>query len=432
MYSSHKLFQASQLHLQEEELEAGDEVEDSVVGKRKIISGGQTTTKEVKQPAGEDQERNGKTQALSQKDQMPPEKYQVSSEEDRSSAEENQLTSEKNQRVTGKHALPAGDQFSPEERKAPAVKGRVEEAPAVKGGIEEAPAVKGGIGEAPAMKGRVEEAPAVKGRVEEAPAVKEGKTKNKLQPVLVFNAEQLNGTRRYVVDNLISDIKCKILTTLIHVAGEQGDGYHRNINPHTEAEDFLGLTLSRAGLMVHAGLLEPELLQLVLQVTATAKRQLVQHFQLVEPLYFSYTHLVCRTAKPEYYGSRVDGDMSHVVHVDNCIMYSPSECHQRPPAYTFRDYSAIVYLNHDFQGGEFVFTTDPRGEDVQSSVQSKCGRMVGFSAGPENPHGVRAVLRGSRCAVALWFTHDEKHKDKERILAETLLNKIKSGEIKVK
>lgn len=32
--------------------------------------------------------------------------------------------------------------------------------------------------------------------------------------------------------------------------------------------------------------------------------------------------------------------------------------------------------------------------------------MVGFSSGGENPHGVKAVTNGQRCAVALWFTLD--------------------------
>lgn len=43
---------------------------------------------------------------------------------------------------------------------------------------------------------------------------------------------------------------------------------------------------------------------------------------------------------------------------------------------------------------------------LQASVKPKCGRMVGFSSGGENPHGVRAVTKGQRCAVALWFTLD--------------------------
>lgn len=43
---------------------------------------------------------------------------------------------------------------------------------------------------------------------------------------------------------------------------------------------------------------------------------------------------------------------------------------------------------------------------LQASVKPKCGRMVGFSSGGENPHGVKAITRGQRCAVALWFTLD--------------------------
>lgn len=39
-------------------------------------------------------------------------------------------------------------------------------------------------------------------------------------------------------------------------------------------------------------------------------------------------------------------------------------------------------------------------------MKPECGRMVGFSSGGENPHGVKAVTGGQRCAVALWFTLD--------------------------
>ncbi len=47
----------------------------------------------------------------------------------------------------------------------------------------------------------------------------------------------------------------------------------------------------------------------------------------------------------------------------------------------------------------------------QASVKPRCGRMVGFSSGGENPHGVRAVTRGQRCAVALWFTLDPLYRE---------------------
>jgi len=48
----------------------------------------------------------------------------------------------------------------------------------------------------------------------------------------------------------------------------------------------------------------------------------------------------------------------------------------------------------------------------QAEVRPRCGRVVGFGAGKENPHGVRAITKGQRCAVALWFTLDPSHEEK--------------------
>lgn len=45
-------------------------------------------------------------------------------------------------------------------------------------------------------------------------------------------------------------------------------------------------------------------------------------------------------------------------------------------------------------------------------MQPQCGRAVGFSSGSENPHGVKAVTKGQRCAIALWFTLDPRHSER--------------------
>lgn len=42
-------------------------------------------------------------------------------------------------------------------------------------------------------------------------------------------------------------------------------------------------------------------------------------------------------------------------------------------------------------------------------MHPKCGRLVAFSSGKENPHGVWAVSQGRRCAIALWYTHSQEH-----------------------
>ena len=59
---------------------------------------------------------------------------------------------------------------------------------------------------------------------------------------------------------------------------------------------------------------------------------------------------------------------------------------------------------------------------LQVLVTPKCGRMVGFSAGKENMHGVLAVTGGKRCAVALWFTLDPTHREIAFDVAENILS----------
>ena len=107
--------------------------------------------------------------------------------------------------------------------------------------------------------------------------------------------------------------------------------------------------------------------------------------------------------------------------------------------------SAILYLNEDFVGGKFFFAHGTKDLTPEVScrgcygnhpssfqflfqvyVSPKCGRMVGFSAGKENMHGVTAVTRGRRCAVALWFTLDPAHQELSNVEAKKILNSIGS------
>ena len=55
-------------------------------------------------------------------------------------------------------------------------------------------------------------------------------------------------------------------------------------------------------------------------------------------------------------------------------------------------------------------------------VRPRCGRLVGFSAGPENPHGVLAVTGGSRHALAMWYTRTRRHREDERMVADLYLH----------
>uniref|UniRef100_UPI00398EB076 prolyl 3-hydroxylase 1 n=1 Tax=Pristiophorus japonicus TaxID=55135 RepID=UPI00398EB076 len=235
----------------------------------------------------------------------------------------------------------------------------------------------------------------------------------------VMNAKLLNGTQRVVLDGVITDKECEELRYLSNAAASMGDGYQGKLSPHTPNERFQGVTVLKALKLSQRGRIPIKTAKLFYDITEKVRRIIESYFRMENPLYFSYTHLVCRTAVEGTQENRAD--LSHSIHVDNCILNSEAlECRKEHPAYTERDYSAILYLNHDFEGGDFIFT-EIDAKVITATVKPKCGRAVGFSSGAENPHGVQAVTKGQRCGVALWFTLDPRHKERERIEADDLV-----------
>ncbi|KAF0305479.1 Prolyl 3-hydroxylase 2 [Amphibalanus amphitrite] len=148
----------------------------------------------------------------------------------------------------------------------------------------------------------------------------------------------------------------------------------------------------------------------------------------VEPLYSSFTHLVSRTPVPGLNSSR-PLEFSHPIHVDNCRLFNNGTCWPGGGAFIHRHFSAILYLNSDFDGGEFVFA-DIVSRKPTVRVQPRCGRLVAFSAGPENPHGVLAVRRGTRRALAMWFTRTGRQREEERLLADIYLRDSSALEVR--
>ncbi|XP_062271803.1 prolyl 3-hydroxylase 1 [Scomber scombrus] len=235
---------------------------------------------------------------------------------------------------------------------------------------------------------------------------------------VTMTSAQLNGTQRVLLDGVISDDECRELQRLSNAAALKGDGYRGRPSPHSPSEMFQGVTVLKAVKLGQEGKVPLKSARLFFDLSEKVKKAVESHFNLETPLYFSYSHLVCRAAIDE---KQDRDDLSHPVHVDNCLLVSElNECIKEPPAYTHRDYSAILYLNDDFEGGDFIFT-ELDAKTVTAEVRPQCGRVVGFGAGKENPHGVKAVTKGQRCAVALWFTLDPAHEEKERIQAEDML-----------
>ncbi|XP_038307704.1 prolyl 3-hydroxylase 1 isoform X2 [Canis lupus familiaris] len=243
---------------------------------------------------------------------------------------------------------------------------------------------------------------------------------------LTMNSRVLNGSQRVVMDGVISPEECRELQRLTNAAATSGDGYRGQTSPHTPSEKFYGVTVFKALKLGQEGRVPLQSAHLYYNVTEKVRRVMESYFRLDTPLYFSYSHLVCRTAIEEAQAERKDS--SHPVHVDNCILNAEAlVCIKEPPAYTFRDYSAILYLNGDFDGGTFYFT-ELDAKTVTAEVQPQCGRAVGFSSGTENPHGVKAVTRGQRCAIALWFTLDARHSERDRVQADDLVRMLFSPE----
>ncbi|KAL6468765.1 hypothetical protein MHYP_G00222890 [Metynnis hypsauchen] len=241
---------------------------------------------------------------------------------------------------------------------------------------------------------------------------------------VTLNSVDLNGTQRVVFDDVISEDECSELKHLAHTTTISGDGYRGKMSPHTPNEKFEGTTVLKTLQYGYEGRVPLRSARLFYDISEKARQIVESYFMLNSTLHFSYTHLVCRTAITGQQDHRID--LSHPIHADNCLLDpEANECWKEPPAYTYRDYSALLYLNGDFEGGEFIFT-EMDAKTITASVKPRCGRMVGFSSGGENPHGVRAVTRGQRCAVALWFTLDPLYRELERLQADEVIQALEN------
>uniref|UniRef100_A0A7S1YAX2 Fe2OG dioxygenase domain-containing protein n=1 Tax=Grammatophora oceanica TaxID=210454 RepID=A0A7S1YAX2_9STRA len=123
---------------------------------------------------------------------------------------------------------------------------------------------------------------------------------------------------------------------------------------------------------------------------------------------------------------------THDTHSDNCFALYASEdrpvpgCDEsRHHAYPFtnRVVSSILYLNEDFEGGEFYWA-DQRTGEPKTVVRPKPGRMMVFSSGAESLHGALPVTDrkeeepSRRLALAMWFGTDASREEAEPVFNE--------------
>lgn len=65
---------------------------------------------------------------------------------------------------------------------------------------------------------------------------------------------------------------------------------------------------------------------------------------------------------------------------------------------TDRDISIVLYLNDDFEGGDFIFP------DHKIRVRPEPGMMVCFPSNHHYKHGVEPVTKGKRYSIVCWAT----------------------------
>lgn len=76
-----------------------------------------------------------------------------------------------------------------------------------------------------------------------------------------------------------------------------------------------------------------------------------------------------------------------------------------PHSSAWRDFSSIVYLNDDYEGGELYFTAQDR------VLKPRRGMLVAFSAGYHHEHGVLKVTQGRRLTMPAFYAFDQSRAD---------------------
>ena len=67
----------------------------------------------------------------------------------------------------------------------------------------------------------------------------------------------------------------------------------------------------------------------------------------------------------------------------------------------YRTYSAIFYINDDYDGGEIYFPN----WDIE--IKPKAGSLVIFPSNDEYVHGVKEIKNLNRYSIAIWYAGQE-------------------------
>ena len=189
--------------------------------------------------------------------------------------------------------------------------------------------------------------------------------------------------KRVVWDDLITKELCTEICNSIPIEiYEIGHGYGGTRHPHTNKELFYGLDLCTRQISAQ---LQGRIWGALMHI----RSNIMEWFNLDE-LWVDFVHLAARQSLVSRYTPEAQKDevgMPFHSDTDNGIEQN-----------IYRTHSAILYLNDDFDGGEFVF------REPDERVEPKAGKVIAFTAGRENIHGTRLVRSHIRYTLPVWFS----------------------------
>ena len=122
-----------------------------------------------------------------------------------------------------------------------------------------------------------------------------------------------------------------------------------------------------------------------------------------------YRNVVLNVINPFYEFEVKDSELPQLLHYGIDGHYMPhcdGESLWKPPGNepliwrksTDRDLSTVLFLNDDFEGGDFVFP------ELRVRVRPEPGMLVCFPSTHEYLHGVEPVTKGTRYSIVNWMT----------------------------
>lgn len=122
-----------------------------------------------------------------------------------------------------------------------------------------------------------------------------------------------------------------------------------------------------------------------------------------------YRNVVTNVINPFYEFEVKDSELPQLLHYGIDGHYMPhcdGESLWKPPGNepliwrksTDRDLSTVLFLNDDFEGGDFVFP------ELRVRVRPEPGMLVCFPSTHEYLHGVEPVTKGTRYSMVNWMT----------------------------